>query len=269
MTEQVWFSSQPGMMFFHIMVTYWSRSERDCSCTKPRACINSWAATPDHMQPGVCSDRVWLPPVCPRNDQQLVVRNTNGDVSSSGCQVKSEIKRQQLKSLRSTDPYRGWMSRKLASWVRGTNLTHVPVPISFIPFSMVILSMSSAVIDEKILVNKKKKTKSHGVLRDCLKSLQLHRIAERWYTVRKRIHLLLWATGRRCWHRWWRYVWRCWQCLPLSASFLWGLATLTIGWRRKNYTQYHTNTKTKDCFLLTYCCWPAWFDPSQSFHHVL
>lgn len=87
----IWFSFQPAMMFFHIMVTYWSRSERDCSCTKPRACINSWAATPDHMQPGVCSDRVWLPPVCPRNDQQLVVWNRN-NVSSSECQVKAEPK---------------------------------------------------------------------------------------------------------------------------------------------------------------------------------
>lgn len=226
-------------MFFHIIVTYWSRSERDCSCTKPRACINSWAATPDHMQPGVCSDRVWLPPVCPRNDQQLVVRNTNDDVSSSECQVETEIKTEQLKTLRCTNPYRGWMSRKLASWVRGTNLMHVPVPMSFIPFSMVILSMSSAVIDGKILVKKEKK--SRRVIQDCLKSLQLHRIAERWYTVHKRIHLLLWATGRRCWHRWWRYVWRCWQYLPLSASFLSGLVTLITGYRKIKTT--HSNTQ--------------------------
>lgn len=143
-------------MFFHIIVTYWSRSERDCSCTKPRACINSWAATPDHMQPGVCSDRVWLPPVCPKNDQQLAVRNRS-DMSSSECQVEAEIERQQLKTLKCTHPYRGWMSKKLASWVRGTNLIHVPVPMSFIPFSMVILSMSSAIKESFWLKKKEEK----------------------------------------------------------------------------------------------------------------
>lgn len=42
-------------------------------------------------------------------------------------------------------PYLGWMSRKLPSWVRGTNLTHVPAEMSCIPVSMVILSMSSKV----------------------------------------------------------------------------------------------------------------------------
>lgn len=44
-----------------------------------------------------------------------------------------------------THPYLGWISRKLPSWVRGTNLIHVPEDMSCIPVSMVILSMSSAV----------------------------------------------------------------------------------------------------------------------------
>lgn len=44
-----------------------------------------------------------------------------------------------------THPYLGWISRKLPSWVRGTNLTHVPEEMSCIPVSMVILSMLSTI----------------------------------------------------------------------------------------------------------------------------
>lgn len=48
------------------------------------------------------------------------------------------------KAIRSqSHPYLGWMSRKLPSWVRGTNLMQVPAEISCIPVSIVILSMSS------------------------------------------------------------------------------------------------------------------------------
>lgn len=61
----------PFHILDHMMVTYLSRSARDCSCTKPMACMSSWTVTPDPVQSGVCREMVCLPPRAPRYDQHL------------------------------------------------------------------------------------------------------------------------------------------------------------------------------------------------------
>ncbi len=196
--------------------------------------MNSWAATPDHMHPGVCSDRVWLPPVCPRNDQQLEVQDTHDarhhhDAKSPHKNhTRTKFQDRHYTQKPHTHPYRGWISRKLTSWVRGINLMHVPVAMSCIPDSMVILSMSS-------IVKKKKEEKNLSQterlelpmpLQHVFKPVDSYHTLERSCRVYRRIHRLISATGRHFQGSLWRSVCTTWRCLPLWMTVPGGRATL-------------------------------------------
>lgn len=77
LSKVIWgYAALPFHILDHMMVTYLSRSARDCSCTKPRACINSWTVTPDPVHSGVCREMVCLPPRAPRYDQHLRYRSS-------------------------------------------------------------------------------------------------------------------------------------------------------------------------------------------------
>lgn len=137
LSKVIWgYAALPFHILDHMMVTYLSRSARDCSCTKPRACINSWTVTPDPVHSGVCREMVCLPPRAPRYDQHLRYRSSKMmRITQNNHAVPQEINMMLY-------PVLGWMSRKSLWWVLGTKRTHVSCSMSSMPFLMFFTSSS-------------------------------------------------------------------------------------------------------------------------------